>query len=197
MRNMIKLFLAVVLFSAVSGGLLAGLRTATQARIETQQIKFVKGPAIKEILKGCSNDPLVDRFKIKDGKEERSFFAGVFDGKVNTVATEVFGKGFGGQIGLIVAVNIETDQIVGVSVTTHSETPGLGARAKSDPSFVGQFKGNPISEPFKVKADGGKIDAISGATVTSRGVCGAVVLAAEIYKRLKNSIVEKAKSIKA
>jgi electron transport complex protein RnfG len=197
MRNMIKLFLAVVLFSAVSGGLLAGLRTATQARIETQQIKFVKGPAIKEILKGCSNDPLVDRFKVKDGKEERSFFAGVFDGKVNTVATEVFGKGFGGQIGLIVAVNIETDQIVGVSVTTHSETPGLGARAKSDPSFVGQFKGNPITEPFKVKADGGKIDAISGATVTSRGVCGAVVLAAEIYKRLKNSIVEKAKSIKA
>jgi electron transport complex protein RnfG len=197
MRNMIKLFLAVVLFSAVSGGLLAGLRTATQARIETQQIKFVKGPAIKEILKGCSNDPLVDRFKVKDGKEERSFFAGVFDGKVNTVAMEVFGKGFGGQIGLMVAVNIETDQIVGVSVTTHSETPGLGARAKSDPSFVAQFKGKPINEPFKVKADGGQIDAISGATVTSRGVCGAVVLAAEIYKRLKNSIVEKAKSIKA
>jgi len=197
MRNMIKLFLAVVLFSAVSGGLLAGLRGATQERIESQQIEFVKGPAIRDILKGCTNNPLNDRFKIKDGKEERSFFAGVFDGKVNTVAMEAFGKGYGGQIGLIVAVNIETDQIVGVAVTTHSETPGLGARAKSDPSFVGQFKGNPIADPFKVKSDGGKIDSISGATVTSKGVCGGVVAAAEVYKRLKNSIVEKAKSIKA
>jgi len=197
MREMIRLFVAVVLFSAVSGGLLAGLRGATQERIESQQIEFVKGPAIREILKGCTNNPLNDRFKIKDGKEERSFFAGVFDGKVNTVAMEIFGKGYGGQIGLIVAVNLETDQIVGVAVTTHSETPGLGARAKSDPSFVQQFKGSPIVEPFKVKSDGGKIDAISGATVTSKGVCGAVVMVGEIYKRLKKSIVEKAKTIKA
>lgn len=197
MRKMFRLFLAVVIFSAVSGGVLSGLRSATRDRIESQQIEFVKGPAIREILKGCSNNPLTDRFKIQDGKEERSFYAAVFDGKPNTVAMEAFGKGYGGSIGLIVAVNIETDQIVGVAVTTHSETPGLGARAKSDPSFVKQFKGNPIGEPFKVKSDGGKIDAISGATVTSKGVCGGVVAAAEVYLRLKKSIVEKAKAIKA
>jgi electron transport complex protein RnfG len=196
MRDMLRLFLAVVLFSAISGGLLSGLKGATQERIEYQQLVNVKGPAIKELLKGASNDPLTDRFKVKDDKIERSFFVGVFDGKPNAVATEVYGKGYGGAIGVLVAFNLDTDKVLGVAVTTHSETPGLGARAKTDPSFVGQFGGLPVSEPPKVKGDGGKIDALSGATVTSRGVCAAVDQALEIYKKLKNTIAEKAKSMK-
>ena len=194
MREMIKLFLVILIFSGVSGGLLATLRGATQDRIEYQKLKFVKGPTIQQILEGCSNDPLVDRFKIADGKEERSFFVGEFEGKRSTVAFEGFGKGFGGDIGVIVAVNVENDQIVGVGVTTHSETPGVGARAKTDPSFAEQFKGLPVQEPFKVKNDGGQIDSVSGATITSRGVCGAVVALAEIYLRLKTQIVQKIKA---
>jgi H+/Na+-translocating ferredoxin:NAD+ oxidoreductase subunit G len=197
MREMLKLFLVVTLFGALSGGLLAGVRAGTKERIEYQQIKFIKGPAIQEIMKGCSNDPLSTRFKVKDGKEERSFFVGVFDGKPNTVAFETSGKGYGGDIGVVVAVNIENDQIAGVGVTTHRETPGVGSRAKTDVKFAAQFKGQPIGEPFKVKADGGKIDALSGATVSSRGVCGAVVSSGEIYRRLKSSIVEKTKSTKS
>jgi electron transport complex protein RnfG len=197
MREMLKLFLVVTLFGALSGGLLAGVRAGTKERIEYQQIKFVKGPAIQEIMKGCSNDPLSTRFKVKDGKEERSFFVGVFDGKPNTVAFETSGKGYGGDIGVVVAVNIENDQIAGVGVTTHRETPGVGSRAKTDVKFAAQYKGQPIGEPFKVKADGGKIDALSGATVSSRGVCGAVVSSGEIYRRLKSSIVEKTKSTKS
>lgn len=196
MRNMIRLFLSVVVFSAISGGLLSGLKGATQDRIEYQQLVNVKGPAILEILKGASNDPLTDRFKIKDGKVERNFFVGVFDGRPNTVVVEASGKGYGGNIGVVVALNLENDEILGVSVTTHSETPGLGARAKTDPSFVQQFKGLAVKEPPKVRAEGGKIDAISGATVTSRGVCGAVGDALEIYGRLKNDILDRAKNIK-
>jgi len=197
MREMLKLFLVVTLFGAISGGLLAGVRAGTKERIEYQQIKFVKGPAVLEILKGCSNDPLNTRFKIKDGKEERSFFVGIFDGKPNTVAFESSGKGYGGELGVVVAVNIESDQIVGVGVTTHRETPGVGSRAKTDVKFAAQFKGQPISEPFKLKSDGGKIDALSGATVSSRGVVGGVVFSGEIYNRLKSSIVEKTKSTKS
>ncbi|MBW1802813.1 MAG: RnfABCDGE type electron transport complex subunit G [Deltaproteobacteria bacterium] len=194
MREMIKLFLIIVIFSAVSGGLLATLKNATQAKIEYQQLKFVKGPTIQSILEGCSNDPLVDRFKIPDGDRERSFFVGEFDGKRNTVAFESFGKGFGGDIGVIVAVNLDNDNIVGVGVTTHSETPGVGSRAKTDPSFSAQFKGLSMKEPFKVKSDGGNIDSISGATLSSRGVCSALMDLAKIYERLKPSIMEKIKA---
>ena len=196
MREMVKLFLAVLIFSSFSGGLLAAVRSGTQERIEFQQLKFVKGPAIQQILQGSANDPLTDRFKLADGNEERTFFVGVFDGRPNAVAVESFGRGYGGDIGVIVAFNLEDDKIIGVGVTTHSETPGLGSRAKTDPKFSGQFKGLSIAEPFNVKADGGQVDAVSGATFSSRGVCQAVTASAEVYKRLKSQILEKAKGLK-
>ncbi len=193
---MMNLFVAVVLFSGISGGLLGTLRAATKDRIEYQQLKFVKGPAIVEVLTGCTNDPLADRFKIQDGKDERTVYVGVFDGKANTVVLESSGKGYGGDIGLVVAVNLENDQLVGVGVTTFRETPGVGSRVKTEPSFTGQFKGLPVVEPVKMKNEGGKIDALSGATVSSKGVVAGVSTLADVYKRLKPEIEEKVKSIK-
>ena len=191
MREMLGLFLAVFLFSGISGGLLAFVKKGTEAQIEYQQLKFVKGPAIQKILEGCTNDPLNERFKISDGGLERSFFIGEFDGKKTTVAFETSGKGYGGDIGVIVAVNVETDEIVGVGVTTHSETPGLGSRAKDDPGFSAQFRGLSIKDPIQVSSDGGQIDALSGATISSRGVCGAVSESSQVYLRLKDEIVTK------
>ena len=193
MREMLRLFIAVVVFSCLSGGVLAAIQNLTRERIEYQQLKFVKGPTIKKIMEGCSNDPLVDRIKIADQEKELQFFLGEFDGKKNTVAFETFGKGFGGVMGVIVGVNVDNDEIVGVGVTTHSETPGVGSRTKTDPEFAAQFKGLSLLDPFKVKADGGQIDALSGATISSRGVCGALVRAGEIYKRLKPEIMKKMK----
>jgi electron transport complex protein RnfG len=194
MRELIKMVVVLTVLSAFSGGLLASLRNGTKDKIEYQQLKFVKGPAILDIFKGATNNPLVDRFKIKDGKVERSFFVGKFDDKADTVAFESYGKGFGGDIGLMVGVNLNTDKIVGVGVTTLSETPGVGSRAKTDPDFVAQFMGRPLMETFKVKADGGQVDALSGATVTSRGVAAGMTDAGLIYKRLKPKLEEKLKS---
>jgi len=196
MREMITMVVVLTVLSALSGGLLSGLRSATASKIEVQQLKFVKGPAIKEILKGASNDPIADRFALKDNEMERKFFVGKFDGKANTVVLESSGKGYGGDVGLMVAVNTENDKIVGVGGTTHSETPGLGATAKEDPGFVSQFKGMPIEKTFKVINDGGKINAISGATITSRAVCSAASDAGMIYKKLKPQIEQKLKEFK-
>ncbi|MBU0987423.1 MAG: RnfABCDGE type electron transport complex subunit G [Proteobacteria bacterium] len=193
MREMIKMVVVLTVLSAFSGGLLAGLRSSTAAQIENQKLQFVKGPAIKEILEGASNDPIADRFKIKDGKTEISFFVGKFDGKASTVAFESFGKGFGGDIGLMVGVNLADDAIIGVGVTTHSETPGLGARAKEDAKFTSQFKGLSMAVPIKVTTDGGKVNALSGATITSRAVCAAASDAGKTYQQLKPQIAEKLK----
>jgi electron transport complex protein RnfG len=196
MREIIKMIVVLTVLSAFSGGLLAAIRGGTMEKIEYQQLVFVKGPAIRTILEGCSNDPIVDRFKIKDGDIERSFFVGIFDGKANTVAFEGVGKGFGGDMGLMVGVNIDNDKIVNMGVTTHSETPGIGSKAKTDPTLSNQFKGLDLVKSFKVKPDGGEIDAMSGATVTSRGVCVGVTNAGNIYKRLKPQIAEKIKEYK-
>ncbi|MFH1992013.1 MAG: RnfABCDGE type electron transport complex subunit G [Pseudomonadota bacterium] len=196
MREMVKMFVVLTVLSAFSGGLLAGLRSSTAAQIENQKLEFVKGPAIKMILKGASNDPIKDRFKIMDGKTERSFFVGKFDGKASTVVFESFGKGFGGDIGLMMGVNIEDDAIFGVGVTTHSETPGLGSRAKDDPKFTAQFKGLSMTAPIKVTNDGGKVNALSGATITSRAVCAAATEAGQIYQKFKPQLAEKLKEFK-
>ncbi len=193
MRELIKMVVVLTVLAVLSGGLLSGFRNATAARIEVQQLKFVKGPAITAILKGVSNDPIEDRFAIKDGETERKVFVGKFDDKANTVVLESFGKGYGGDIGLMVAINMEDDTIVGARVTTHSETPGLGARAKGDPGFVSQFKSLSINDAFKVTADGGRVNAMSGATITSRAVCAAATEAGGIYQRMKPQLIEKLK----
>ena len=121
--------------SAFSGGLLAAIRDNTKDKIEEQQLLFVKGPALKAIFATASNDPIADRFKLKDGDAERSFFVGIMDGKP-CVAMESYGKGYGGDVGLMVGIDLESDTVIGASVTTHSETPGMGARAKSEPEFT-------------------------------------------------------------
>lgn len=193
MREIIKMVVVLTVLSAFSGGLLAAIRDGTKERIEVQQLQFVKGPAIKAILAGATNDPIADRFKLKVGDAETGFFVGMIDGKPKAVAFEGFGKGFGGDIGLMVAVNLEDDKLLGVGVTTHSETPGLGSRAKTDAKFGAQFKGLSLTESFQVKTDGGKVDALSGATVTSRGVCAALNQAGTLYKQVKPQIAEKAK----
>jgi electron transport complex protein RnfG len=194
MREMIKMVVVLTVLSSVSGLLLASVRNENLERIEYQELKFVRGPAIQTILEGASNDPLIDRFKLKDAETERSFFVGVFDGKPDTVAFESVGKGYGGKIGVMVGVKITNDKIAGVSVTTHSETPGVGSRAKTDPTFVAQFKGLSLIDSFKVKGDGGKVDALSGATLTSRGISAALTQAVQIYERLKPQLTEKLKT---
>lgn len=194
MREMIKMVVILTVLSSASGGLLAAIRNGTIEQIENQQLTFVKGPAIKAILEGASNDPIADRFKIADGDTERSFFVGKFDGKPKIVTLETYGKGYGGDVGLMVGIDIEQEQIMGVGVTTHAETPGMGALAKTDLNYIAQYKGLPISEPIKVSQDGGQISALSGATITSRAVSNAATEAGEIFLRLKPQIEKQLKA---
>lgn len=193
MREMIKMVVVLTILSSLSGGLLAYLKDGTKERIENQELELVKGPALRFILDGASNDVVADRFKITDNEVERSVFVGVYDGKANTIAFEAEATGFADKIGLIVAFNVDEDKLVGVGVTTHKETPGLGAKAKEDPNFSKQFSGLPATEALKVTQDGGGINALGGATITSRAVCTGASSAIEIYKKLKPTLVEKLK----
>jgi len=197
MREMIKLFVVVVIFSAFSGSLLAALHNATEEKIKIQEDNFIRGPALKKAMEGASNDPLLDKFELQDGEEIKSFFVGVFDGKPNAVALEAFGKGYEDKIGVIVAINLERDEIIGIGVTTNKETPGVGKRIETDISFSAQFKGRSIMDPLNIRSDGGQIDAISGASFSSRGVCEALNATSGIYKRLKKEILKKAEAFRS
>ncbi len=195
MNEMVKMVVVLTVLSSVAGGVLAAINKGTASQIEAQQLEFVKGPAIKAILTGSSNNPIEDRFKIKEGDVEKSVFVAKYDGKANTIAFEESGKGFGGDVGVMVGINMDTDKLVGAAVTVHTETPGMGARAKDDPSFVSQFKGMPVKDSVTVTKDGGQINAISGATITSRAVCVAVTKAMSLYQKVKPKLQQEIQKV--
>jgi electron transport complex protein RnfG len=155
---------------------------------------LTKARLIKIFSAAPPNDPISDRFTIADGETQRSFFVGKINGKANVVAFENFGSGFGGDVGLMVAVDVDSDKIVGVAATTHNETPGFGATIETNREFAGQFVGMPITSAPKVTKDGGKVNALTGSTITSRAACAAVTKAGEAYQRLKPEIQKQLKT---
>ena len=90
----------------------------------------------------------------------------------NGYAVEVAPSGFGGAITMMVGVDFE-GKVLGISVISHPETAGLGAVADADTpkgiAFREQFVGT--SGSVSVTKDGGTLDAITGATITSRAIC--------------------------
>jgi Na+-translocating ferredoxin:NAD+ oxidoreductase subunit G len=192
MGEMIKMVVVLTLLSSLSGGLLAYVKEGTKEQIENQVLQLVQGPAVAKIFAGASNNPVTDRFTLTDGEQKVAVFVAKFDGKPKAVALEALGKGgYGGPVGLMVGIDVNTDKIYGVSVTTSSETPSLGGRAKSDPKFAAQFDGMDVTQPIQITGDGGKVNALSGATFTSRAVCLAATEAGQLYERLKPQIEEK------
>ena len=93
---------------------------------------------------------------------------------------EVTPSGFGGSIDMVVGVGTD-GTVTGVSIIKMSETSGLGANAAKE-SFRSQYVGK--SGGLAVSKDGGEIDALTGATITSRavtrGVNSALAAAAEL-----------------
>ena len=195
MGEMIKMVVVLTVLSVISGGGLSWLKNFTEPKIENQVMSLVKGPAIRQMLSEAENDPVEDRFKIKDGEEERTVFVGVYGGNPDTVVLESEASGFADKVGMVVAINMADETLRGIAVTTHKETPGLGAMAKDDPNFAAQFAGKPAIAPIKVSKDGGNISALSGATITSRAVCAGVTKAIETYKNLKPQLEEQIKAM--
>jgi electron transport complex protein RnfG len=85
------------------------------------------------------------------------------------------------------------ESIAGISVIQHNETPGLGDKIeprKSD--WLQQFKGlsltNTPAEDWKVKKDGGRFDAFTGATITPRAVLKAIARGLAFFHANKSVI---------
>lgn len=122
-------------------------------------------------------------YKIKDGSitadqlPRYSFTNG-------TTVLPVYGAGLWGPVWGYIALNSDLQTIAGAYFDHDSETPGLGGKIKDDPSFRAQFAGKKVifgdGEPFSIVKGGapqGKenaVDAITGATMTSKGLSAAI-----------------------
>ncbi len=184
-RDILRMVVVLTLIAVASGLTLSVIHRVTKGPIEYQTIKFVKEPAVKKVLTGYDNDPIADRKKIVVGVDERggSIELLIFPAKRGTetfaVALEGKGKGFGGLIGVMVGVSRE-GELLDIGITSHTETPGVGSRVR-ETSFTDQFKG--LSTKKDIKVDG-----ISGATYSSRGVMAAVEQAVGYVNEFREEI---------
>lgn len=92
-------------------------------------------------------------------------------------------KGYGGEVSVMVGVNSDLT-VSGVSITSHSETPGLGANA-ADKEWLSQFSGKTAGiTVVKNSAQGNQIQAVTSATITSTAVTTAVNSALDMAETL-------------
>jgi len=209
MGNYIKMIVVLVGISLVSGLLLGGLNAVTQKDIEENVLRFKKVPAVMDICQGflgelsnaekaeLEKDLLANRgeIEVKTGEGETAtvekvlYFIVKKDGKPHSIILESSGQGYGGAVGTMVGFNIQTGDFTGLGVTTHAETPGVGSRV-TEASFRSQFKGMKGDSTLKTKKDGGDIDAISGATYSSRAVADSAARAMELFKAHKADIMK-------
>ena len=163
----VHLTLTLLLISVVVAAAMALVNRVTAPVIA--QVKLEKTQAaISTVLPGGYEEELADF------ADETGLVSKVYKG-ANGYALEVTPTGFDNTVTMMVGVDLE-GKVLGISVISHTETAGLGAVSAADNAagiaFREQFIG--LSEQLKVRKDGGTIDAITGATITSRAVCAGV-----------------------
>jgi electron transport complex protein RnfG len=141
------------------------------------------------------NNPVADVMVLKDphGKDVTVYRA-LKNGRVTGVAYEIFGSGYAGEIKLMLGVDAD-GRILGVRALAHHETPGLGDKIEEKKGnwilrFSGLSLGDPPPERWKVKKDGGQFDQFAGATITPRGVVGAIRGGLDFFAANKAQLLE-------
>ena len=163
----LRISLTLLLITAVVALALAGVNAITKDRIAAIQAEKTQ-KAIEQVLPG-GYDRTITEFKDETGLVQ------IIYASATGYAVEVTPIGFDNTITMMVGVDLE-GKVLGISVISHSETKGLGevaaAQNAKGEAFRGQFVGQ--SGELAVSKDGGTIEAITGATITSRAVTAGV-----------------------
>ncbi len=131
--------------------------------------------AIKQVVPEFNNNPNKEMYRLPTGDgDSLDIYPAKKDDEIVGYAVNTYTKkGFSGNINLMAGFKPD-GTIFNISVLEHKETPGLGSKM-NDPAFRNQFNDkNPTSFELKVKKDGGPVDAITAATISSRAFCDAV-----------------------
>jgi electron transport complex protein RnfG len=143
--------------------------------------------AIREVVPDFDNDPIEQESSIDADGEKLLCYPAKKDGKLVGAAIVTFtNSGYAGKIKLMVGL-LPDGKINDITVLEHKETPGLGQKIeKSKSDFSAQFKGkDPKSFKLLVKQDGGDVDGITAATISSRGFSDAVQRAYTAYMKAR------------
>ena len=160
----VRLAVTLLVIAGVMAAALAGVNAITAPKIA--QLNYEKTQAaVSAVLEGGGDEieaPAVN------------LVSKMYQG-ANGYAVEVTPSGFDNTITMMVGVD-NAGAVTGISIIDHSETAGLGAVAAATTAageaFRAQFKG--LTGSVSVSKDGGQVDAITSATITSRAVCAGV-----------------------
>ncbi|MBN1772277.1 MAG: RnfABCDGE type electron transport complex subunit G [Deltaproteobacteria bacterium] len=190
----IKMVLTVALFTLLSGALLGFVYRQAKPRIDAAKLPE-KIAALANILPDFDNAILdTGRCADPDGAPlgdacRRTMYTALRDGRPVGYALETYTTaGYGPRIDLLIGCSADY-AVTGTYVLSQQETPGLGAKiveghrdwknaaavAAADRPFILQFAGKRLGAfDFRVRKDGGQVDAITASTISSRAVAGAI-----------------------
>jgi len=173
----VELVLVLFLISAVTALLLGFVNYITEDRIA-------------QIKAGDTSDAMIEvmpgdyKFVSLEGDWSSELVSGVYSaeskGTVEGYVVQTSVSGFAGIIEMAVGLTAEAE-VIRVALISHTETSGLGAEAEKE-SFRDQYIG--AADALELTKNGGTIDAITGATITSAAVTNGVNAAIETVKSL-------------
>ncbi len=178
MREIIKLGTVLMLFNLIAGALLSFAYIKTAPIIEANKLAASGDNVRAEVLVGMNGG-----FESRGEGSEFPYWIGYTDSGMKNPGGYVFityEKGYSSTIETMIGINIDGN-ITGVKILFQQETPGLGDKiekikaGEDDPWFPRQFIGKSASFNFNVSKDGGGIDAITGATISSRAVAVSII----------------------
>lgn len=184
--NMMMSLLVITLISGLVLGFVNDLTIGPIAKAKLER----KINALKLVLPKFDNNP-VEELKLVRSEQAKdsieiypAFLNSEFSGVAIVGSSE---KGFSGLIKIMVGFD-PNGEIKNIVVLEQKETPGLGTKIK-DVKFIEQYKDkDPSSFNLKVTKDGGEVDALTGATISSRAFSEAVQMAYDEFVKNRISI---------
>jgi len=194
----LKLLVVLTLFSAISGLLLALVNNVTKDRIEMVKVEKQK-KALQEVV--APFDTVETQTLLNDALDPFEAFICKKQGNVTGIAVKLSSRllssdemkklnisepfkqdqAYADSIKMLVGFSSD-GKINGISILEHKETPGLGSNMKNK-SFMDNYSNVPLDDKkWKVKKDGGDVEQLTAATITSRAVTSSVAKAIQIYK---------------
>ena len=176
--NMVSTLLVITVLSGVT------LAYVNQLTLEPkeQSKRAKKMGALSEVLPAFENSPLDDMYKLPIGNHDSLEFYPAYaqNELVGVAVNSVASTGYNGDVRLMIGF-LPDGTIHAISVLEQKETPGLGTKML-ETNFKNQFYGkNPQSYTVNVKKNGGDVDAITAATISSMAFCDAVNLAYNVF----------------
>lgn len=164
-KKIIDYILRLTILCGVAAALVAWVYLETKPRIDLEEQRRLI-LARKEVL------PQASKFEEKNLSEKETYVQG-YDENDKPIGriTEAKKRGYAAMIRVLVGVD-NSNKVTKVKILDQTETPGLGAKIEEE-KFLNQFPGKTIEE-LKLKKNKGTIDAVTGATISSRALVDGV-----------------------